>query len=337
MDNRLIKIFGSPLFGREIERDRIRIILGEGGGSFMTGVLHSVDLQKAVDGIEEVADSIEELATPEYWAKINFFELVTAIFKTVLVLVVGIFLIRTFVNFIKKTLESAGINSGGIRYVEMIAKVVLYTLLFIIAANTVGIATGSLVALVASVGVAIVLAVRGSLADLASGIMMVLTLPMTVGDRVFLEGIDDYMEVLEIKLLKTYLKNRQNMVIVLPNERIMKNKVVNVTRNGYAYTDVEVTVDHEADPDRVRRVFIETLRSQPKVLKFHEPIIGVKELTENGIKYIVSAPVLPEDYLKMKWQLGDEINKALKAKGIRLARPQLEMRMREELEGKEKS
>lgn len=290
-----------------------------------------MDIQKAVEGIGEVADSIEDLVSPEYWAKISFIDLMTSIFKTAIVLVVGIYLIRFVIDFVKKALHTAGINLGGIRYVEMILKVALYVLLIIIAANTVGIATGSLVALVASVGVALVLALRGSLADLASGIMMVLTLPINVGERVFIEGIDDYLEVMEIKLLKTYLKNRQNMIIVLPNERIMKNKVVNVSRNGYAYTDVEVMVEHDTDPDLVRQIFLDTMFSELYVLNEYDPIIGVTELNENGIKYLVSAPVLPEDYVRIRWKLADSINRALKANGIRLARPQLEMRMRDEL------
>lgn len=289
-------------------------------------------LEQVNQNIESATETLEQITTPGFWTTFSIQEFAMNILTGAVILVIGYIIIQNILKVFRRILQRSGATRSGIYYIETIIKFLAYFVLITITANSLGFQTGSLVALVASFGLAIALALRGSLTDLASGIMIVITRPIKVGDRVYLEGIDDFLEVKEIKLFNTLLLNRKNMIIVVPNERIMQNKVENLSKNDYVYTDIIVGVAYKSDIDNVKSIITKTLDKHEKVLSDHKYIIGIENLNQSSIELLVSAPVMPKDYFIMQLKLREVIFEALKENNISIPFPQTEVRILKEHE-----
>lgn len=253
--------------------------------------------------------------------------IVFIILKTCAIILIGAFIIKYIIKFLKRVTQKVGFTQSSIYYLEIIAKFLLYFILITIAANSIGLNTGSLVALVASLGLAIALALRGSLTDLASGLMIVITNPIKIGDRVYLEGIEEYLQVVEIKLFNTYLINRRNTIVIVPNVRIMQQKVENLSKRPYVYTDVEISVAYNANINLVKTIIENTLDKQEYLLVNEKYIIGISKLNQSSIDLLISVPVRAHDYFVKQLVLREEIYKALREREIFIPFPQTEVRI----------
>lgn len=282
-------------------------------------------IQSANESLEQASEDLEMITSPRAWTSINLTNLITSIIIALVVFVLGYIFINILVHIIKKIMAKRGVDNSAIYYLETIAKFFLYFFLVIIVANTVGIQTNSLIAIVISIGLALALALRDSLTDLASGIMVVVTKPIKVGDWVFLEDEDDFLQVIEIRLFETQLRNRQNIILIVPNSRLMSNSIKNLSKEDYVYTDVRVSVHYNSDLDKVRQVIIGVLDKNENILKDKEYLIGVEELADSGINYLISFPVAAENYYMMKLKVNEEIRNALNENDIEIPYPKLDL------------
>lgn len=278
-------------------------------------------ISKANENIENAAEALEELASPSFWTKSHLIEIGTDFLKVILIFLVGFLIIKFLIHVVKKIMKKSGASTSGIYYIETILKFVLYLVLVTIAASNVGINAGSIVAFVASFGLAIALALKGSLTDLASGIMLILTRPVTVGDRIFIEGDDDFYLVEQIKLFDTYLRNGKNIIVIVPNEKMAQNKVKNLSQSEFVYADVEIGVAYGSDIDFVKRIIEETVRTQD-ILPDKDIIIALKNLNESSVDFYIGAPVLPENFMGIKGRIREELYKAFARHQIEIPFPQ---------------
>lgn len=275
----------------------------------------------------QTQEILEQISEPSFWSRLNAYEILKMVITVVLIYAIGSLVIKLLSKIINRLLTRSGVSKSAVYYIDTIIKFMLYFVLITITANSVGIQTGSLVALVASLGLAIALALRGSLTDLASGIMIIITRTIIVGDRVFVEGYDDYLEVVSIRLFNTQLRSRKNIILTVPNEYIMQKRVENLKREEYVLADVEIGVDYHADTDRVKGIIRQVLEDNPKVLNNKPHILGIKNLADSEVVYLVSAPVMAVDYFIIQLELREEIFNALKANGISIPFPQREVKI----------
>lgn len=268
------------------------------------------------DNIETTADKLEAITSPGFWSKFDFAEFAANLFTTAFIVVVGYLIIRYVIKIVRHMLQKTETLKSGVNYIEAVLKFFLYFILITIAANNMGIQTSSLVALVASLGLALGLAFKDSLTNLASGIMIVLNKPIQTGDKVYIEGVDDLLEVVDIKLFSTVFTTWRNVVVSLPNDKIIQSKIENLSKKEYIYTDIKIVLEYKADLSKAKEIIKECLRSNEKVLKTPDPVIGVTGYGDSGMELLVSYPALLKNAFSARMELRETIYNALNESGI---------------------
>lgn len=284
-------------------------------------------MNELTDNIEITAEKLEAIASPTFWAKFNFSAFVLSIIKTAAILIIGYLVIRYVLKIVRHMLQKNEAIKSGVNYIEAALKFLLYFLLITIAANSLGIQTNSLVALVASLGLAISLALKDSLTNLASGIMIILNKPIQTGDKVYIEGVEDLLEVVDIRLFNTIFVTWRNVVVSLPNDKIIQSKIENLSRKDYIFTDINIALEFRSDLTKAKEIIRDCLRANEKVLKDVEPVIGVSNYGDNGMELLISYPARLKDAFSARMELREAIFNALSENGIYIPFNQREIRI----------
>ncbi len=195
-------------------------------------------------------------------------------------------------------------------------------MIFVIIAtiNQIGVQTTSLIAIMGAAGLAIGLALQGSLANFAAGVLIVMFRPYRVGDFVEAAGISG--TVLQVQLLTTILKTVDNKQIIVPNGQIMGSIITNYSANDTRRVDMTVGVSYDDDLDKVRSTLQELVNADDRILKDPECLIAVAELADSSVNFIVRPWVNRADYSSVKFGLTEAIKKRFDKEGISFPFPQ---------------
>lgn len=241
------------------------------------------------------------------------------------VLVVGLWVIGMLVNVAEKALRSSNTDETLIPFMKSLISWGLKILLFISVASMVGVATTSFVAVLGAAGLAIGLALQGSLANFAGGVLLLVFRPYKVGDLIESQGHLGIVK--EIQIFNTILTTFQNTTIVLPNSAVSSNSIKNVTANKTIRVDMEVGISYDSSIDDAKRVIMETMEKNEKVLKDPAPEVGVNALADSSVNLLVMPWCDVEDYWDIFFGLREEIKKALDANGITIPFPQRDIHL----------
>jgi small conductance mechanosensitive channel len=191
----------------------------------------------------------------------------------------------------------------------------------IIAAITkLGVQTASLVALIGAAGLAVGLALQGSLANFAAGVLIVLFRPYRVGDWVEAAGVAG--SVVQVQVLTTILNTADNKQIVIPNGQIMSSIITNYNANSTRRVDMVIGVSYGDDIDKVRNTLRDVVYADSRVLRNPECQIAVSELAESSVNFVVRPWVQVADYWDVKFGLTEAIKKRFDQDGISIPFPQ---------------
>ncbi len=196
----------------------------------------------------------------------------------------------------------------------------LMTFVIIAAINQIGVQTTSLIAVMGAAGLAIGLALQGSLANFAAGVLIVMFRPYRVGDFVEAAGISGV--VLQVQILTTILKTGDNKQIVVPNGQIMGSIITNYSANDTRRVDMTVGVSYDDDIDKVRSTIKELVDADERILKDPECLIAVAELADSSVNFAVRPWVKTADYWSVKFDLTETIKKRFDKEGISFPYPQ---------------
>ncbi|MGI9205476.1 MAG: mechanosensitive ion channel family protein [Woeseiaceae bacterium] len=195
----------------------------------------------------------------------------------------------------------------------------------IAAINQVGIQTTSLIAIMGAAGLAIGLALQGSLSNFAAGVLIVIFRPYRVGDFVEVAGISG--AVVQVQILTTILKTGDNKQIVVPNAQIMDSIITNYSANDKRRVDMLVGVSYEDDLDQVRNTIKELVDADDRVLQEPECLIAVAELADSSVNFTVRPWVKTEDYWGVMFDLTEAIKKRFDRDGISFPFPQQDVHL----------
>lgn len=251
----------------------------------------------------------------------------------IIILFIGSRLIKFVRKIIRKSMESANVETGAIQFVESFVKVALYVVLIFFIATFLGVNTASTVALLGSAGVAIGLAVQGSLSNLAGGVLILLLKPFRVGDYI-IDGSGKEGTVTEIQVFYTRLVTPDNHMVILPNGTLANNSVVNLTATPCRRLDVGVSVSYQADLQKVKDVLQKVLEQDDKIIKDKERSVLITNLGESGVDVILRCWVNNEFFWDAKWRLTENCKVALDQAGIEIPYPQMDVHVKEN-EGRE--
>lgn len=241
-----------------------------------------------------------------------------------LAFLMGVQLIRLIRRILKKTLERSKADISAMNFMDSFVKFALYFLLVLTIASGLGVDAASILAVVGSAGVAIGLALQGSLSNLAGGVLILMLKPFRVGD--YIEDSNGRAGVVEsIDIFYTHLLTYDNIAIVLPNGTLANGTITNYTQKELRRVVVPVSISYQADVKEARKALLEMLEADPAVRKDKEMRVLVDELAESGVNLLVRCWVCQDDYWETKWRLPEQIKDTLNEAGISIPFPQLDV------------
>ena len=247
----------------------------------------------------------------------------------VLCFLIGVQLIKLIRKIIKKSMQRAGAELGAVQFVDSFVKAALYILLVLMLASSFGVDAASIVAVLGSAGVAIGLAIQGSLSNLAGGVLILLLKPFRVGDYIVESSTGKEGTVTEIQIFYTRLLTVDNKTVILPNGSLANNSIVNITAQANRRMDISVSVSYSADLKRTKEVLLNVLQKDEAVLKDKERVVFVDELGASGVNLGVRCWFKQEDYWAGNWRITENCKLALDEAGIEIPFNQLDVHLKQ--------
>lgn len=189
--------------------------------------------------------------------------------------------------------------------------------------NQFGVETTSIVALLGTIGLAIGLALQGTLSNIASGIMLLVLRPFNVGDAVDIGGTAGVVD--EIGLFVTHMHSFDNIAIIMPNSNVWGQKIENFSRNPTRRMDMEVGIDYSDDMDKAMGVINGILENDSRALTEPEPLIAINTLGDNAVVIVVRAWAKSEDFWSFRFDFTKRIKERFDEEGITFPFPQRDL------------
>ena len=253
------------------------------------------------------------------------FRLGIRVLLAVVVFFVGAKLIKIVRKMVKKSLLRANAEQGVIQFLDSFIKAALYVILILFIGSGFGIDAASVVALLGSAGVAIGLAIQGSLSNLAGGVLILLLKPFKVGDYIKEDTGGNEGTVEEIQLFYTRLVTPENKIIVLPNGTLSNASLTNVTYAPDRRLDIKVGISYKADIKKAKEVLADVISNDAYVLKDKEQIVYVDELGDSAVILGIRCWFKNEDYWAGKWRITENVKYALDENEIEIPYPQMDV------------
>lgn len=241
----------------------------------------------------------------------------------IITLVVGLWLINRFVGVLDNKLGKKDPTLN--KFLCGLIGAILKILLFISVASMVGIATTSFIAIIGAAGLAIGLALQGSLGNFAGGVLILIFKPFKVGDTIEAQG---YLgAVAEISILYTIVNTFDNRRIVIPNGSLSNATLVNVSYYDTRRCDMTFGIAYGDDIDKARAVIKQLLNEDERVLPEPEPRISVGSLGDNSVNIIVRPWTKTDDLWPVYWDMHERVKKAFDKEGITIPFPQRDVHL----------
>ncbi|HBA63830.1 MAG TPA: mechanosensitive ion channel protein [Lachnospiraceae bacterium] len=232
-------------------------------------------------------------------------------------------------KIVRKSLERSSADRGVVQFVDSLLKCSLYAVLLLSIVTKFGVEPSAIAALMASGGVAIGLALQGSLSNFAGGVLILLLKPFVVGDYIIEDNHKNEGTVKEIQIFYTKLSTIDNKTIVIPNGTLSNSSLTNVTAKEKRRLDLSVGISYNADLRKAKEILSGLLEADPDILKEEERLVCVEELGDSAVILGIRAWVKTELYWTVRWRLLEEIKLTFDEKGIEIPYTQLTVTMRE--------
>ena len=288
-------------------------------------MLENTDTPQEIEAITEEIDRFQRYID-EYLPGVVAFGL--RVLMALLVFFIGSRLIKLLRRIVRRSMERAGADVGLVQFIDSLLKALLYFVLVMLIASGFGVDTTSVVALAGSAGLAAGLALQGSLANFAGGVLLLMVKPFKVDDYIIqgdLEGT-----VSEIQMIYTCLLTPDNRKVVIPNGKLADNSLINATAQEKRRLDIDVGISYTADLRKAKETSMELLEREERVLKEEERLTVVSELADSAVILKLRFWVKPEDYWNVKWDMTEAVKLAFDAEGIEIPFQQMDVHIREE-------
>ena len=234
-------------------------------------------------------------------------------------LVVGLFVINVLTKTTKKVMEKRGVEITLRKFIGNLLSWALKALLIVAVISKLGIETTSFAAILAAAGLAVGLALQGSLSNFAGGALIMIFKPFKVGDVIQAQG--ETGKVKEIQIFTTLLNTPQNRLVIIPNGALSNGNIVNFTAEGVLRVDLVIGVSYDADIKKTKDVLTKVVNDNPMVLSDLAPAIRVLELADSSVNFAVRPWAKTEDYWDVYHDLTEAIKLALDEADIEIPYP----------------
>jgi small conductance mechanosensitive channel len=250
-----------------------------------------------------------------------------SVLGALLILIFGYIGAKIAKGLITGTMTRAKLDTILISFGANATYAVLIVFVFISALNQLGFQTTSLAAILGAAGLAIALAFKDSLSNLASGIMVIIFRPFKIGD--FIETSSGEGTVNDINIFTTVLKTSDNKRLIVPNSALTANSITNYTAEKTRRVDLIVGISYDADIKKAKQLLEKILKTEKRVLETPAPVIAVHELADNSVNFVVRPWVKTEEYWPTRWAILETVKLTFDKENIGIPYPQQDIYIKE--------
>lgn len=250
-------------------------------------------------------------------------KIVAAIF----IFVIGKWVAKFLKKFSVKLMTKSKVDATLVKFLGHVIYISLLTFVIIAALGKLGIQTTSFIAVLGAAGLAVGLALQGSLSNFAAGVLMIIFRPFRVGDLI--EGAGVLGTVEEIQIFTTLLKTPDNKAVIIPNAKLTADNITNFTAKSVRRVDLIFGVSYADDIDKVKEVIVDVLKQESRILEDPPPLIGLLEMADSSINFAVRPWVKPSDYWDVYFNINETMKKRFDKEGISIPFPQRDVHVYE--------
>lgn len=239
---------------------------------------------------------------------------------SVIVLFAGLYAIRMIKSLLKKLFVKRNFEPTLKRFLLDVIGWTLKVLLFVIVVSQLGVETTSLVAMLGAAGLAVGLALQGSLANFAGGVLLMIFKPFKVGE--FIEAQGQTGTVKEISIFYTKMLTVNNQLVVLPNGKLSNDNIVNFTSEGKRRDVITIGISYSSDIKKAKEILVDLMKEQENILKDPEPVVFVADLADSSVDLTVRFWAMNEHFWACHFYTIEEAKARLEAAGIVIPFPQ---------------
>lgn len=241
------------------------------------------------------------------------------------IFVVGKWIARQVANFVQRVMVHRSVDVALVHFVNSLVYWLLLAFVAISALGQLGIQTASFVAIIGAAGLAIGLALQGSLSNFASGVLILVFKPFKVGDFVEVAGTSGVVQ--NIQIFTTELSTGDNKQVIIPNSGVTGGNIVNYSAKDTRRVDLIMGIGYEDDIDKARDLMLDEIAKDDRTLKDPAPTVAVVELADSSVNFVVRPWVKTADYWGVYFDLTEAIKKRFDAEGISIPYPQQDVHM----------
>ncbi|NOQ21401.1 MAG: mechanosensitive ion channel [Candidatus Aegiribacteria sp.] len=241
------------------------------------------------------------------------------------ILIAGKFVAAIIRKLIRKIMQKREVDATLTGFVTSIVYAGIIAFVVIAALSKLGIQTASFIAILGAAGLAIGLALQGSLSNFASGVLIIIFKPFKGGDYVSAGGCDGFID--DVGIFTTSIRTVDNKLIIVPNSKVMSDTITNYSAMETRRVDLVAGVSYDEDVDRVKDVLLKLMAEDERILKDPSPFVGLLEMADSSVNFTVRAWVKTGDYWSVFFDTNERIKKTFVAENITIPYPQLDVHM----------
>jgi small conductance mechanosensitive channel len=265
--------------------------------------------------MEEILDKIYQLLTV-YGLKV---------LAAIAIFIIGRWVAKGVRKLVERMMTKGKVDSTLVTFTSNMAYIGLLAFIVVAALGQLGIQTTSFIAILGAAGLAVGLALQGSLSNFAAGFLLIIFRPFKVGDLIEAAGVFGVVEAIQI--FTTQLKTADNKTVIIPNAKLTDDNIVNWTVKGTRRVDMVFGIGYDDDIDKARSLMAEIIAEDSRILETPAPQISVSELADSSVNFVVRPWVKVEDYWGVHFDLTEKIKKAFDANGVSFPFPQRDVHL----------
>lgn len=241
----------------------------------------------------------------------------------IVVLLIGLWIIKIINKSISKLMDRRGLDDSLKPFIRSLISVLLKALLVISVMQIVGIQMASFVVILGAAGLAVGMALSGTLQNFAGGVMILIFKPFKVGDYINAQGHSG--SVKEIQIFNTILKTPDNQTIIIPNGGLSTGSMTNFSTEPTRRVDWTIGIAYGDNSDKAKEVIGNLIQADNRIMKDPEPFIAISELADSSVNFAVRAWVKSEDYWAVFFQMNEQVYKTFEKEGLSIPFPQMDV------------
>ena len=243
----------------------------------------------------------------------------------IVTLIIGLWIISGLGKMLQASMERSKVDPTLAPFIGNLVSWMLKLLLFISVASMIGIATTSFIAVLGAAGLAVGLALQGSLANFAGGVLIMVFKPYKVGDLIETEGHLGIVK--EVQIFNTIITSPQHKRVIVPNGAVSNGAIVNYTVEGKIRVDLSIGIAYDADIEKAKTILMDVMTKHDKVIADPAPFVGVAEMADSSVNLAVRPHCNPEHYWDVFFDVNEQMKIALDQNNITIPFPQRDVHM----------